>query len=341
MGGGPDQPDLRRQPALTAPDGGPLPDSDQRGDWSPVHPAPDPAAPAPGPDRLLRSFVDAAEDAIVLTTPDAVVTAWNPGATRLYGHTAGEMVGRSLTEVTAAEDAEELTEVLDLLRRGVRVDAFDLRRIDRDGRPVDVSVTASAIPGPDGTVAAIGWVERDVTGRRHVERMISHLAFHDPLTGLANRMLLRDRMQHSLARTRRSGELVAVIYLDLDDFKLVNDRFGHPAGDRVLQLVATRLQGLLRPEDTLARLGGDEFVVMSDAVPSMEAALTIAERIAGALAPPFEIDDRRIAVAASIGVAVGNAEVEADRLLAHADRAMYAAKAAGGAAVAPFVAPPR
>lgn len=293
----------------------------------------------PGPDRLLRSLVDAAEDAIILTTPDAVVTAWNPGATRLYGHTAGEMLGRPLTEVTAAGDAAELTEVLSLLGRGARCDPFDLRRIDRDGRVVDVSVSASAITDPDGTVVALGWIERDVTGRRHVERMISHLAFHDPLTGLANRTLLRDRMQHALARTRRSGELVAVIYLDLDAFKLVNDRFGHPAGDRVLQLVATRLRGLLRPEDTLARLGGDEFVVMSDAVPSMEAALAIAERVLGALAPPFEFDERRVEVAASVGVAVGNADDDADRLLAHADRAMYAAKAAGGGAVAPFVTP--
>jgi diguanylate cyclase (GGDEF)-like protein/PAS domain S-box-containing protein len=298
---------------------------------------PEPPAQAFDAD-LYAALVASAEDAIFTTTPEATITSWNPAAARLYGYPAEEMIGASLATITAPDDVEDLVETLDLLLQGARLEPFDLRRVDRHGRVMDVSVTASVLRDGSGAVRAISWVERDVTGRRHVERMISHLAFHDPLTGLANRTLLGDRLQNALERTRRAGGYVAVIYLDLDDFKLVNDRLGHPAGDRLLQLVATRLQSLLRPEDTLARIGGDEFVVVSDRVPSMEVALAIAERLDRALAPPFEFESARVLVTASIGVAVADAGTDADRLLAQADRAMYSAKARGGATVTPFTA---
>jgi len=316
----------------------PLPPS-ARTPAPPEAPAP-PHTPAPREaDSFHAALVASAGDAIITTTPDGTITSWNPAAARLYGIDAAEMIGRSLTSITAPEDTEDLADTLALAVQGARLEPFDMRRVDRHGRVLDVSVTVSAVHDAHGELLGIAWIERDVTGRRHVERMISHLAFHDPLTGLANRTLLRDRLQNSLERTRRNGGLVAAIYFDLDDFKLVNDRFGHPAGDRLLQLVATRLQSLLRPEDTLARLGGDEFVVVSDRVPSLEAAMAIADRLDRALRPPFEFDAARVAVTASIGVAVGDARTDADRLLAHADRAMYAAKAAGGG-VAEFVPQP-
>lgn len=300
---------------------------------------PPPDAPRPPTDALYAALVASTEDAVLTTTLDATITSWNASATRMYGHSAADMLGRPLATITAAEDVEDLAETVALLCAGARIEPFDLRRVHRNGRVIDVSVTASPVVDAQGVVQGLSWIERDVTGRRHVERMISHLAFHDPLTGLANRTLLRDRLQNSLDRTRRAGGLVAVIYLDLDDFKLVNDRLGHPAGDRLLQLVATRLQGLLRPEDTLARIGGDEFVVVSDRVPSLEVALSIAGRLEHALTPPFDFDESRVVATASIGVAVGDAGTDADRLLAHADRAMYAAKAKGGARVATFAHP--
>ena len=293
----------------------------------------------PEPLDLFAALVASSDDAIVVTTVDARIVAWNPSATRLYGHRAEDMVDKPLTALVPADEAEELAETIGLLALGARVEPFDSRRVHRNGHVLDVSVTASPILDAAGALHGISWIERDVTGRRHVERMISHLAFHDPLTGLANRTLLHDRLQHSLERTRRGGGMVAVVYLDLDDFKQVNDRFGHPVGDRLLQLVAARLQSLLRPEDTLARLGGDEFVVVSDRVPSLDAAMAIAQRLERALTPAFEFEGARVLVTASIGVAVGEAGADADRVLAHADRAMYAAKARGGAGIATFVAP--
>jgi diguanylate cyclase (GGDEF)-like protein/PAS domain S-box-containing protein len=295
--------------------------------------------PSPPPADLFAALVASTDDAVLTTTLDGTITSWNPAAQRIYGFAAHEVVGRSLEAITAPEDTEDQAETVALLGAAARIEPFDLRRLDHNGRTIDVSVTASPIVDPHGAVLGLSWIERDVTGRRHVERMISHLAFHDPLTGLANRTLLRDRLQNSLERTRRAGGHVAVVYLDLDDFKLVNDRLGHPAGDRLLQLVATRLQGLLRPEDTLARIGGDEFVVVSDRVPSLEVALTIADRLDRALTQPFDFDETRVVVTASIGVAVGDAGTDADKLLAHADRAMYAAKAKGGASVATFAHP--
>lgn len=300
---------------------------------------PDPAAEPTDPEAAFyAALVGSAYDAVIATRLDGTVLAWNPAATRLYGYEPAEILGRAFTVLVPEADAGEVAETLALLASGARLEPFDATRVHRSGRALDVSVTASPI-WLDGTVIGASWIERDVTGRRHVERMISHLAFHDPLTGLANRTLLRDRLQNSLDRTRRGGGLVAVIYLDLDDFKLVNDQLGHPVGDRLLQLIGTRLQGLLRPEDTLARLGGDEFVVVSDRVPSADAAVAIAERLQGALAPAFDFDGARVLVTASIGVAVGDARTDPDRLLANADRAMYAAKAGGGATIASFRAP--
>jgi len=289
--------------------------------------------------EFCSALVASSGDAIVATTLDGTIVMWNAGATRTYGYDAGEMVGRPLSAIVPTDDVDELHETLELLATGARVEPFDAVRVHHDGRTLDVSVTASPVLDTANRVIGASWVERDVSGRRHVERMISHLAFHDPLTGLANRALLDDRLQHSLERTRRAGGLVAVVYLDLDDFKQVNDRLGHPAGDRLLQLVATRLQSLLRPEDTLARVGGDEFVVVSDRVPSLEAALAIADRLQHALTPPFDFDSANVLVTASIGVAVGDAHAEADRVLAHADRAMYTAKARGGSQVATFATP--
>lgn len=293
--------------------------------------------PLPSVDGFFTALVASCEDAIVTTTIDAVVTQWNAAATRIYGYAAEDMIGRSYTSLTPPEDVAEMSETVALAAAGVRLEPFDARRVHRDGRVLDASVTVSPIRDASDAVLGLSWVERDVSGRRHVERMISHLAFHDPLTGLANRTLLRDRLQNSLERTRRTGGFVGVIYLDLDQFKDVNDRHGHSTGDRLLQLVASRLQGLLRPEDTLARVGGDEFVVVSDRVPSLDAALAIGERLLAALRPPFEFQEARVVLTASVGVAVGDVRTDAPRLIAHADRAMYTAKAAGGSSVAPHV----
>ncbi|MGH2475800.1 MAG: putative bifunctional diguanylate cyclase/phosphodiesterase, partial [Candidatus Limnocylindrales bacterium] len=171
---------------------------------------------------------------------------------------------------------------------------------------------------------------RDITERKALEEQLRHQAFHDVLTGLANRSLFRDRLGHALTRAARGGRPTAVLYLDLDDFKSVNDRLGHAAGDRLLVAVGERLRAATRAGDTVARLGGDEFAIIVEEAEPSDAAQA-AERILRTLAPPFSIDESQIVARASVGIAVQSVDSgDADELLRRADIAMYAVKARGG-----------
>jgi len=178
----------------------------------------------------------------------------------------------------------------------------------------------------------LGWVLRlsDQSDRRRAEAAILELALLDPLTALPNRSLLLDRLEQALLRLRRSRKLLAVAFLDVDDFKSVNDGLGHAAGDELLVQVARRLSARIRPDDTLGRLGGDEFLVLCESLRGREDAEVVARRLANAFAEPFELARGvTIAVQASIGVVVGGAGSDAHELVAAADGAMYAAKQRG------------
>jgi diguanylate cyclase (GGDEF)-like protein len=171
---------------------------------------------------------------------------------------------------------------------------------------------------------------QDITERKTAEARLSHQALHDPLTGLPNRTLFADRMLIARARLRRGGSL-AVLFLDLDDFKAVNDRLGHESGDHVLTEISGRLSSVLRPSDTIARLGGDEFAVLCDGVDE-RGATAIAERLAGALRRPLRISGGELSMTASTGIVVtGDPDRDGDSLLREADAAMYVAKRSGGA----------
>jgi diguanylate cyclase (GGDEF)-like protein len=186
------------------------------------------------------------------------------------------------------------------------------------------SIHTNLLDDPD--VRAVVVTTRDVTAQKQLEAQLQHNAFHDTLTGLANRALFADRLDHALARTDRLAAPVAVLFVDLDDFKAVNDGSGHTAGDELLVAVARRLRETLRPSDTIARLGGDEFAVLIEDAAEPGRPAVAAERLLAALAEPF--DGTRIT--ASVGIATGAAgQHDAAELLRHADVAMYAAKAAG------------
>jgi diguanylate cyclase (GGDEF)-like protein len=166
--------------------------------------------------------------------------------------------------------------------------------------------------------------------RRRYEERLRHLAFHDPLTGLVNRALFVDRVDHALAGRERSSRIVAVLFCDLDDFKAINDSLGHSVGDQVLITVADRLRGCVRSTDTPGRLGGDEFAILLEDLAGPQDADATAERIRSALRRPVLADDAEINVRASIGVAVADERIgSTDELLREADLAMYATKAAG------------
>ena len=182
--------------------------------------------------------------------------------------------------------------------------------------------------GPDEVLCAV----RDITERKAMEQRLEHQAFHDPLTGLPNRMLFMDRIQHALARIDRYGKPLAVLFLDLDNFKVINDSLGHGAGDQLLTKVAHRLRTCLRPEDTVARLGGDEFIVLLEAPEKEPDATLVAERIIEALQAPFVLDGHEVYATSSIGIALGSSSRDTpDDLLRNADYAMYRAKEQGKA----------
>jgi diguanylate cyclase (GGDEF)-like protein/PAS domain S-box-containing protein len=209
---------------------------------------------------------------------------------------------------------------------------FDMeyRLIARDGRTVWVRDEAVLVRDEGGRPLYWQGVMIDVTERKALEARLRHQALHDPLTNLPNRTLLMDRLEQALVRAERRGTKVAVLFMDLDNFKHVNDSMSHEAGDRLLVEVAERLREWLRAEDTIARLGGDEFVILLEDLEGEQAATAVAGQIAQALRPPIILDDQEIFVTTSIGIAFGTSrEDRPEVLLREADVAMYRAKAGG------------
>jgi diguanylate cyclase (GGDEF)-like protein/PAS domain S-box-containing protein len=288
-------------------------------------------------DHLRDAFIArVAEYAIVVLDQVGRVLSWNVGAERIQGYRAEEIMGRSFEVFYSAEDVE----------RGVAgrhlADAAALGhlkyegwRVRADGSRFWAEVVITAIHGPQGAPRGFGEIVRDSTESRRFQKELMRRALHDPLTGLANRALLLDRIWKALARLERHQETVAVFFIDLDGFKAVNDTFGHQAGDRVLVAVAERLRCVLRSQDTVARLSGDEFVVLCEGLHASLTAGDIGDRLAVALSAPMVLGDRHAVLGASIGGTVtACAGDEPEALLQQADTAMYQAKrAVGGEAV--------
>jgi diguanylate cyclase (GGDEF)-like protein len=173
---------------------------------------------------------------------------------------------------------------------------------------------------------------KNITKRKALEQQLHYQAFYDPLTGLPNRALFMDRLEHASTRANRRDSRVTVLFVDLDNFKVVNDSLGHKAGDQLLKAVAERVKSCLRAEDTPARLGGDEFTTLVEGVASVGEGVQIAERIADVLQPPFVLEEQEVFITASIGISLNNSTQErGEDLLRHADLAMYWAKHKGKA----------
>jgi diguanylate cyclase (GGDEF)-like protein/PAS domain S-box-containing protein len=209
----------------------------------------------------------------------------------------------------------------------------EYRMLTAEGRTIWVEDRSVPIQLPGGGTFRQGFA-LDITERklaeeawRAAEEQLRHQAFHDALTGLPNRALFTDRVQHALAVRRETGGEVAALFVDLDDFKAVNDRFGHPAGDAVLHAVGKRLREAVSPSHTVARIGGDEFAVLVETRSGLAAAVDAAERLVAQFETPFEVDGREVFVTASVGIAVGD---ESEELLRSANVAMYGAKQSGG-----------
>jgi diguanylate cyclase (GGDEF)-like protein len=243
---------------------------------------------------------------------------------------AGGAEGSDVTELLGSANAATFHGLLERARTSPGISAAEeLRYIDAYGRPRWMLTRATDLT-TDPDVGGIVLNLHDVTQRKEVEEALEHRALHDALTGLPNRLLLRDRIEQALRRTSRNTQQIAVAYLDLDGFKRINDTLGHDAGDELLQCVANRLRASVRPADTVARLGGDEFAILIEDTGDHHVAEDVTARVVEALGAPITISDRQVVASASVGLALSGPDATAMSLLRDADIAMYRAKATGG-----------
>jgi diguanylate cyclase (GGDEF)-like protein/PAS domain S-box-containing protein len=274
-----------------------------------------------GEARIARLF-EMTSDLLATISLDGRFTLLNPAWEHLLGWTLHELQSRPIEDFIHPEDAEQ---TLLMIRSGdderTELESFSNRYRHRDGSWRWLLWSARR----DGDT----WYAsaKDVTDRMLLERQ----ALHDPLTRLPNRLLLMDRAHQALARLHRSNGVVALLFIDLDKFKAVNDNLGHGVGDRLLVAISERLAELMRDSDTVARLGGDEFVILAEDIDSDAEALTLAERVLDALERPFPVGSAELAMLASVGVSVSHSpDTDPESLLREADLAMYRAKRAGG-----------
>jgi diguanylate cyclase (GGDEF)-like protein/PAS domain S-box-containing protein len=296
---------------------------------------------------FARSIVASSPLATIVTDLHGTITSLNGAAERMLLYDKDDLIGRATPLVffdpqevkrRSVELSRELSAHIEpdigiLAARPSRglAEESEWRFVRRDGTSFDALLSVSALSGATGDSDGLVLVAHDITERKRNDERIAYLALHDALTGLPTRVLLNERLAAALARSPEEARRVAVLMVDLDDFKSVNDHLGHHAGDELLVGVARRLSDAVDERDTVARIGGDEFVVMLDDIEDARALDAAAERILRALAAPIELEAQVLLVTASIGACLFAPEIgSAEHLLRNADKAMYRAKAKGG-----------
>jgi diguanylate cyclase (GGDEF)-like protein/PAS domain S-box-containing protein len=282
-----------------------------------------------------EATLDSIGDAVLSTDIDGHVLYLNVAAEAMTGWSREAAAGRPLDEVFHIIDRETRQVAGNPMSLAVRLNktvglAANCILVRRDGRESAIEDSAAPIHDRDGHVTGAVIVFRDVGTALETSRQMSHLAQHDALTGLPNRLLLNDRLAEAIALAHRRHKPLAVLFLDVDGFKAINDSLGHATADRVLQSVAARLSGALRQSDTVCRYGGDEFVIVLPEIERSEDAAFVATKLLQAVARPHSVDAHDVTVTASVGVSLyPDHGWDAETLIAHADAAMYDAKRIG------------
>jgi diguanylate cyclase (GGDEF)-like protein/PAS domain S-box-containing protein len=277
--------------------------------------------------RFKSTILDKAVDSIIVHTPDGHVLYGNETAAAMRGCEREDLLRMGPFDWVAPEYAEASARAqARLVDEGAVI--YESGMLTADGYVTPVEVHATTLEMANGAVVIS--TARDITERKQAQSVIARMAFYDQLTGLANRALFFDRLEHAMQSSRRTKTLVAVAFLDLDNFKGINDTLGHRTGDALLTDIANRLVSCVRRSDSVARLGGDEFTVLFEQVSDETEAVELADRLLACFQEPFDLGDEQIFITASIGLAVADRpEMPADEVLLHADTAMYHAKDQG------------
>jgi diguanylate cyclase (GGDEF)-like protein/PAS domain S-box-containing protein len=281
-----------------------------------------------GTEAYFQTLVQDTSDVILIIADDGMVRYATPSAASIFGDVT--MTGVYLWNLVSADEHDDVTRSLARMREQAGTTSYydDVRITRLDGVSVQVQLRCSDLRA-ESTVGGLVLTLRDVTEQHQLEEELKHRAFHDALTGLPNRLLFQDRAARGLVATRNDRTTAGVLFVDLDDFKVVNDTMGHSVGDELLVAAGTRLASVLRDSDMAARLGGDEFAVLVEGVADSAAVDAFAARIVEAFGRPFTLAVGSVLSTATVGVATTEESADVDELLRHADLALYAAKAAG------------
>ena len=279
-------------------------------------------------EEIYREFVEGTDDLITQVDKQAMITFVNHRSKEIFGLAPEECIGLSIFEFVHPEDRETSRQAFSSwIEDRIKHTTYENRQISLSGQVYHMLWTVNLHYDPQGELTFINSIGRDITKRKESEHLLEYIATHDALTGLPNRSLFYDRLRHALLLAKRSNRYIAVMFIDLDDFKSVNDAFGHEMGDQVLKRVAKTLRNCVRESDTVARLSGDEFTLVVENISIPDDAAAISQKILTELSEPIYEDGQQITNTASIGISIyptdGDDEIS---LLKKADEAMYQVK---------------
>jgi diguanylate cyclase (GGDEF)-like protein/PAS domain S-box-containing protein len=282
-------------------------------------------------EQKYRTIIENIEDGYHELDFSGNIVFFNDALLKILGYSRDEFVRMNYRDLTDEETARRLLQVCDeVYRTGNPSRGIEIEVMRKDGTMRVVELSVSLIVDATGHGAGFRNLVRDITERKKSEETIRRLAYHDPLTDLPNRLLFTDRLAMAITGAKRNRQHLAVMILDLDYFKDINDTLGHHIGDRLLQAVGSRLTELLRKGDTVARMGGDEFLILLPEINNVGVTTTIAQKIVDSFQIPLIVDEHRLHITTSIGIAIyPDVSDDVETLIKHADIAMYRAKGSG------------